>query len=310
MFRCVLTKTALPLFALVSLVLAGCSSGPGGATLFPAGHKLIDEAKALRTVNAPPIQIPRELEKQPLPPYTVEPGDVLLVQPADLDSPVRLPGDQPILPDGTINLGKYGLLQVAGKTVPEIEAMVKGAVLAQTKDAGFITVRVVARVSKVYYVIGEVNSPGAFPLQGRETVLDGIMQAGGLTQNGSRDNIILSRPTRPSCPRIVLPVCWHNIVELGDTSTNYQLAPGDRIYVPTRTCLESIPILNRHAQKNPCCGPQVPHTFPPYPGGPCCDAPNPFTGVINGPVDGPHPTDVTPNVTFTPSLPPALAPKK
>jgi len=302
MSRRVLMKTAVPLFTLFSLILAGCSSGPGGGlSLFPAGHKLIDEAKALRTVNAPPIQIPRELEKQPLPPYTVEPGDVLLVQPADLDSPVRLPGDQPILPDGTINLGKYGLLQVAGKTVPEIEALVRGAVQAQTKDAGFITVRVVARVSKVYYVIGEVNSPGAFPLQGRETVLDGILQAGGLTQNGSRDNIILSRPTRPSCPRIVLPVCWHNIVELGDTSTNYQLAPGDRIYVPTRTCLESIPGLNRHAQKNPCCGPQAPHTFPPYPGGPCCDGPNPFLGAVNGTVEGLHPTDVTPNITFTPA---------
>src|SRR5579859_3437083 len=106
---------ALPLFAIVSLVMAGCSSGPGGPNLFPAGHKLIDEAKALRTANAPPIQVPRELEKQPLPLYTLEPGDVLLVQPANLDSPVRIPGDQPILPDGTINLGQYGLLQVAGK---------------------------------------------------------------------------------------------------------------------------------------------------------------------------------------------------
>jgi protein involved in polysaccharide export with SLBB domain len=292
---------ALPLFAIVSLVMAGCSSGPGGLNLFPAGHKLIDEAKAMRMANAPPIQIPRELEKQPLPLYTVEPGDVLLVQPANLDSPVRIPGDQPILPDGTINLGQYGLLQVAGKTVPEVEAMVRSAVLAQTKDAGFITVRVVARVSKVYYVIGEVNSPGAFPLQGRETVLDGILQAGGLTANGSRDNIILSRPTRPNCPRIVLPVCWHNIVELGDTSTNYQLAPGDRIYVPTRTCLESIPGVDRHAHKNPCCGVQVPQSFPPYAGGPCCDGPNPFRGASTGTVDGLAPVDVTPNITFTPS---------
>ena len=88
-----------------------------------------------------PAAVPRELDKQPLPPYTVEPGDVLLVQPADVDSTARLPGDQPIMPDGTIQLGKYGKLQVAGKTVDEVEPARQGRwSMAQTKDAGVITV--------------------------------------------------------------------------------------------------------------------------------------------------------------------------
>jgi protein involved in polysaccharide export with SLBB domain len=288
MLRIASFRAAVRAFALLSLWLAGCASGPGNSFgLFPAGHKMTEEAKSLRYANPPPIDIPRELEKTPLPLYTVEPGDVLLLQ-SDFDSPVRIPADQPVLLDGTINLGKYGLLQVAGKTVPEIEVMARDAVKAQTKDAGFINVRIVGRQSKVYYVIGEVNSPGAFPLQGRETVLDGILQAGGLNQNGSRDNIILSRPTKPNCPRVVLPVCWKNIVQLGDTATNYQLAPGDRIYVPTRGCLETIPVVNRHAHQNPCCGPQSPHVFPPYPGG-CCDthgSHGPGLGFVPGTVDG------------------------
>src|SRR4029453_9400152 len=59
------------------------------------------------------------------------------------------------------------------------------------------TVRLGTRDSKVYYVLGEVNAPGAFPLRGRETVLDGIVAAGGLNSNASRNNIILSRPTHP-----------------------------------------------------------------------------------------------------------------
>jgi protein involved in polysaccharide export with SLBB domain len=305
MFRSAVWQVIAPVVGLLSLVMSGCASGPGNTfSLFSEGHKLTDDAMAIRTANAPPVAIPRELEKFPLPPYTVEPGDVLLVQPVDLDSPVRIPGDQPVLPDGTINLGKYGLLQVSGRTVPEIEGMVRAAVQAQVKDAGFINVRLVARQSKVYYVVGEVNSPGAFPLQGRETVLDGIMQAGGLNANGSRDNIILSRPTRPNCPRIVLPVCWKQIVQLGDTSTNYQLAPGDRIYVPSRTCLEWIPLLNRHAPKNPCCGPQGPRPFPPYPGGPCTDGPNPFRGVT-GLAEGVNPHDAAPLPSPAPNAVPA-----
>src|SRR2546423_12128537 len=99
------------LFLVVHLcVTPGCTSSPSskGFSLFPQGHRLTSTAKDLRSANVQTLGIPRELEKVPLPPFIVEPGDVLLVQPVDLDSPARLPGDQPVLPDGTINLGKYG----------------------------------------------------------------------------------------------------------------------------------------------------------------------------------------------------------
>jgi polysaccharide export outer membrane protein len=273
--------------ALLPLTMVGCTSGPtGGFSLLPPqGHKLMDSAKEMRDANARPLLVPRELEKQPLPAYAVEPGDVLLVHPADLDSPVRLPSDQPVLPDGTINLGKYGQLQVLAKTVPEIEDMVRAAVLAKTNDAGFISVRLISRQSKVYYVIGEVNSPGRFQLNGNETVLDALMQAGGLNDKASRDNIILSRPSKPNCPRIVLPVCWKQIVQLGDTTTNYQIAPGDRIYVPTRSTL---PFFRKH-DKSPCgCGENAPQAFPAYPGDACVTPSNSYRGNVE--IIEPYPT--------------------
>ncbi|HZZ77269.1 MAG TPA: polysaccharide biosynthesis/export family protein [Gemmataceae bacterium] len=238
---------------------------------------MTDSAKAMRAANTQTLLVPRELEKQPLPEYIVEPGDVLSVAPADLDSPARnIPFDQPVLPDGTINLGKYGHLMVMGRTVPEIEQLVQAAVLTKTKDAGFITVRLTSRQSKVYYVIGEVNSPGRFTLNGNETVLDALMQAGGLTDKASRDNIILTRPSKPNCPRMVLPVCWKKIVQLGDTKTNYQMAPGDRIYVPGRSAWSSI--FPRH-DKSPCdCENNTPQAFPPYPGDDCLHPANAFRG--------------------------------
>ncbi|MFO0967270.1 MAG: polysaccharide biosynthesis/export family protein [Gemmataceae bacterium] len=258
----------IPLLALS----AGCSSLTGGkGSPFAPSHHLTDAAKDLRLANAGARAVPRELEKQPLPSYIVEPGDVLLVTPADIDSPVRLPGDQPVLPDGTINLGKYGHLLIAGKTVPEIEDMVKAAVEAKTKDPGFINVRLVSRQTKVYYVIGEVNAPGAFQMSGRETVLDAILAAGGLTDRASSSNIILSRPSKPNECRTVLPVCWKNIVQLGDTTTNYQIAPGDRIYVPGQCWLEQL--TGGHCDKSPCKGGHCPTSLPPYAGAACEHAP-------------------------------------
>jgi protein involved in polysaccharide export with SLBB domain len=242
---------------------AGCGTGPGSTfALIPEGHRLIPQAKELRAAAPEPASLPRELAKQPAPPYIVEPGDVLLVTPADLDSPLRLPGDQPILPDGTIQLGRYGRLQVAGKTLEEVEAAVKQVIDDQTKDAGPVSVRVVVRQSKVYYVIGEVNAPGMFQLSGRETVLDALLAAGGLNDRASRHNIILSRPSPPCGCRTVLPICYPEIVQLGDSSTNYQIQAGDRIYVPTKTFLEQLwPMY--HKPCPPCGRPQRPCPLPP-----------------------------------------------
>jgi polysaccharide export outer membrane protein len=264
--------------SLALLAGAGCSS------LFPQGHRLIPTAKAVRTSCLEPLVLPRELDKHTAPPYTVEPGDVLLVQPASLDSPVRLPGDQPVLPDGTINLGCCGRLPVAGLTVDQIEAEVCALVAARFgKGVGPVAVRVVARMSKVYYVLGEVNAPGAFPLSGRETVLDAIIAAGGLNDRASRKNITLSRPTRPGECRVVLPICYEEIVQLGDTTTNYQIAAGDRIYVPTRgwdDCKKNKGCL-------PCGGPQTacppPSAHLPAPPPPPAPAPARASDVLPAP---------------------------
>jgi protein involved in polysaccharide export with SLBB domain len=187
-----------------------------------------------------PAPVPRELEKTVVPAHIVQPGDGLLIEPLDLDSPIRIPADQPVMADGTIDLGKYGRLTVAGLRVEEIEAMVNAAVRAEERDASEFDVRLINPQSAVYYVLGDVNSPGVYPLIGRETALDAIMAAGGLSDRGSRCDIVLSRPSLPDDCRTILPICYDHIVQLGDTSTNYQIAPGDRIFVASRSCWQDL----------------------------------------------------------------------
>jgi polysaccharide biosynthesis/export protein len=223
---------------LLSAFACGCSTIASTLGIAPDRYPLLTEAEARRQLDA---DLPHELRKVVLSPYVLEPGDGLLILPADLDSPVRLPSDQTILPDGTIDLGRYGRLIVAGKTVPEVEEMVKEAVTKVTKDAGFIDVRLVSRQTKLYYVLGEVQTPGKFPISGYETTLDGILQAGGLTENASPSRIILVRPSIDGgCAGIVYAINYPRIVQLGNAANNYQLQPGDRIYVPTMTTREKI----------------------------------------------------------------------
>ncbi len=112
------------------LLATGCTGLFGPNT---QGQRLLPVTEELRSASPEPAPLPRELSKAVAPPYVVEPGDILLVQPASLDSPARMPGDQPVLPDGTINLGRYGRLLVAGKTVEQIEPEARAQVEAITK---------------------------------------------------------------------------------------------------------------------------------------------------------------------------------
>ena len=242
---------------LLAVGAPGCS---GSFTLLPSGDILLKETKDVRRAVPASVPAPRELEKTVLPAYLIQPGDTLLVEPATLDSSLRFPADQTVLPDGTIDLGRFGKLVAAGKTIEQVESDTTAAVRAVEKSAEQINVRLVNQQSAVYYVLGEVSSPGSFPLIGRETVLDGILSAGGLTDKASLCNIILTRPSLPGGCRTVMPICYRHITQLGDTTTNFQLMPGDRIVVATRTLSESLlPCL----QSCPCCrGTQCPCPTP------------------------------------------------
>lgn len=222
------------------VLVAGCSTSGGTVTIFPTGHFLLQSTKDVVNATPTPVPTPRELDKSILADYYVEPGDILLVEPLSLDAPFRFPSDQTVLADGTIDLGGFGRIIVAGHTVEQIEEVINQTVKAAEPDAGPINVRLISPQGALYYVLGEVNTPGSFPLIGRETVLDGILAAGGLSSRASTCNIIVSRPTHPGSCRVVLPVCYRQIVQLGDATTNYQLMPGDRIYVATRTIWEEL----------------------------------------------------------------------
>ena len=115
---------------------------------------------------------------------------------------VRLSGAQPVTgqylvgPDGTINLWKYGVVKIAGKTVAEARVAIQDY-LKKFLDSPEISVDVAAYNSKVYYVItqgaGQGDSVRRLPITGNETVLDAISQVNGLSQL-SKKKIWIARP--------------------------------------------------------------------------------------------------------------------
>jgi polysaccharide export outer membrane protein len=103
-------------------------------------------------------------------------------------------------------------------------------------EAIFVSVDVIAYNSKRYYVIFDGGGFGeqvvSFPITGSETVLDALSNVGGLSDVSSKRNVWVARRTpHPGQPWQILPVDWVGITQHGHTFTNYQVLPGDRIYV-------------------------------------------------------------------------------
>lgn len=146
-------------------------------------------------------------------------------------------GEYLVRPDGFIKLGFYGSVHVANLPLSAAESAIKEHL---QRNYGLVDPKVSVDVasynSMVYYVVADGAGYGdqvtKLPFTGRETVLDAIGEIGGLPQFGSKCNIWVSRPVAgdPDVAQI-LPVDWKAIVKRGATTTNYQLMPGDRLYV-------------------------------------------------------------------------------
>ena len=138
-------------------------------------------------------------------------------------------------PDGTINLRQYGVVKIGGKTAAEARIVIQDH-LKQFLDSPKLTVDVVAKNSKAYYIIiqgaGLVDGIRRMPCTGNdETVLGAISQINGLSQLSSK-KIWVARPAPHNfgCQQI-LPIDWTAITQRAEMATNYQLMPGDRLVI-------------------------------------------------------------------------------
>jgi polysaccharide export outer membrane protein len=179
---------------------------------------------------------PRELRMVAMPPYVIEAPDELeiTVRPATPDLTTTT---LTVQPDGNLDLGFPGDVYLAGLTLDQAEQKIAQLLASRAPGKGprpryEVSVRLVnGTQSKSYYVLGTVTTQGKFPVTGNETVLDAILAA-GLRSNSLPEKSYLVRPHPAGGPDQVLKIDWVGIKQRGDTLTNYQIFPGDRIIVP------------------------------------------------------------------------------
>jgi polysaccharide export outer membrane protein len=143
-------------------------------------------------------------------------------------------GQHLVAMDGRVNLGTYGSVSVVGLTVDEARAAIEQQLSLQLEEPE-VFVDVLAYNSKVYYIITQGAGLGddvvRAPIVGNETVLDAVANLGGISQvSSSKMWIARPAPNGVGCEQI-LPINWNDIAQGASTATNYQLMPGDRLFI-------------------------------------------------------------------------------
>ena len=147
----------------------------------------------------------------------------------------QIRGEYLVRPDGTVGLGTYGSVRLVGQTLSQARATIEKH-LSTFLTNPEVAVDVAAYNSKIYYVIYDGGGRGQqvvrLPITGNDTVLDAISQLNGLSAVSSQHHIWVARPSPANVGKeLILPVDWIGITQSASTATNYQLMPGDRIYV-------------------------------------------------------------------------------
>jgi polysaccharide export outer membrane protein len=208
-----------PIVGLFSVEPAGTVNLGFSYGAVKVGGQTIDEAK--NTIH-------QHMKTKLKPPFEVT---VVL---AEFRAMQLIRGEHLVRPDGTVSLGMFGNVPVDGLTIPEAKATIE-MYLSNFLQKPEVSVDVAGFNSRVYYVITDGAGVGEpvvrLPSTGKETVLDAISMIGGLPPVASR-KIWIARPAPSELHREqTLPVDWVGITQRGETATNYQILPGDRIYV-------------------------------------------------------------------------------
>jgi polysaccharide biosynthesis/export protein len=141
----------------------------------------------------------------------------------------------PVRPDGKITVPLIGDVEAGGRTPAEVAEQIKKQLSAYIRDPNVAVIITELRshefLSRVR-VTGAVKAPKSIPYRQGMTVLDVVLEAGGVNDFAAPNRTKLYRKTKDKVD--VFEVELGNILNKGQLQTNVPLRPGDVITVPER----------------------------------------------------------------------------
>jgi polysaccharide export outer membrane protein len=209
-----MTKIRLLLPLLLAIPIAGVAqkSNPQTASNRPS------EIAAADSVEHFPLRNPSDRT------FRVGPGDVLNL--SVWDEP-QLSTKALVRPDGLISMPLIGEVAVDGLTTEQIQTVLTDRLTKVLKHPRVYVV-VEEIHSRVVYITGEVEHPGAYPLVENINVMQLIARSGGLTEYAHKHGIVVLRQGGGQ----KLKLDYDRVLKGRDPEQNVALAPGDMVVIP------------------------------------------------------------------------------
>lgn len=163
--------------------------------------------------------------------YRLGPGDAVFV---DVWGASQKSFQATVSPDGYIDLEGFGPVNVAGLTVAQANARLRGT-LGSRYQSSKVRLSVGQTKTITVNVMGEVKNPGTFTLSAFATVFNALYMAGGTNEIGTLRNIKIYRSGR------LISTCdIYDYILNGRMTGNVRLASGDVIVVSPYEALVNI----------------------------------------------------------------------
>ena len=141
----------------------------------------------------------------------------------------------PVRPDGKISVPLIGDVAAGGNTPTQVAAIIKDKLSAYIRDPNVAVILTELRshefLSRIR-VTGAVRTPRSMPYRQGMTVLDAVLEAGGVNDFASPNRTKLYRKEKNKTE--VIDIDLDNILTKGKLGTNVELKPGDVVTVPER----------------------------------------------------------------------------
>ena len=194
-----------------ALAVSGCASARAGHTLPPATFVSSDDISAEKYVIGPLDQL-----------------NVFVWRNPELSTKIQ------VRPDGMITTPLISDLVAAGKTPAQLADDLRSA-LVKYIDNPQVSVMVESfqgTFAQSVRIVGATEKPAALPYRANMTLLDAMIEVGGLSQYASGNKARLIRHDRKTGKQVQYDLKIASLLKKGDISANVRLEPGDVIIIP------------------------------------------------------------------------------
>jgi len=179
---------------------------------------------ALLFILSPFLAVPQEKFTQE---YRIGPKDLLEISVFGAD---ELSRTVRVSEDGKITLPLLGEVLVDGLTKSEVEKKLGQLLGEKYVQNPQVTVFIREYQSKRVSVLGAVEKPGPYQLLGRQTLMQIMSEAGGLTRDAGNEIIIIRQ--LPDGSSTSLRISIDDLFLKGDAKLNVPMEAGDIVTVP------------------------------------------------------------------------------